>query len=105
MAIFLKEQNVTHAQVTVDGPPDIHNKRRCLPDGSDTFFKILKNISEASDFIRISIRVNIDKTNLTRADEILEYLDQFGMQRKVSLYLAAVDDINGCCNKECLMEH
>ena len=25
MAIFLKEQNVTHAQVTVDGPPDIHN--------------------------------------------------------------------------------
>lgn len=104
MAIFLKEHNVTHAQVTVDGPPDIHNRRRCLPDGSDTFFKILKNVLEASGYLRISIRVNIDKTNLTRTDEILDYLDQFGMQRKVSLYLAAVDDINGCCNKECLME-
>ena len=51
MAIFLKEHNVTHAQVTVDGPPDIHNRRRCLPDGSDTFFKILKNVLEASGYL------------------------------------------------------
>ena len=40
MAEFLQRQKVGYAQVTVDGPPDIHNARRRLPNGQDTFHRI-----------------------------------------------------------------
>jgi uncharacterized protein len=106
MAEFLKSYNVRHAQVTIDGPPDIHNSRRCLPNGNDTFFVILKNIAQSCDYMSISIRINLDKTNLNRADEIFEYLDDFDLCGKVSLYLATVDDINDSIPSSiCLASH
>lgn len=90
----LQSLGVVQAQVTIDGPPTIHNKRRCLPSGEDTFFHILNNISKACEFIQITIRVNVDKTNMDAADEIIEYLNKYNLNGKVNLYLAAVDNIN-----------
>lgn len=105
MAKYLKELNVVAAQVTVDGPPDIHNERRCLPNHSDTFYRILSNISEACEFLNISIRINIDRKNMERVDELLDYFDQYNLRGKVNVYIAAVDDINNignCYHSGCL---
>lgn len=52
------------ALITVDGPKDIHNNRRCLKNGEGTYEKIIKNIIEISDFFKINIRTNIDKENI-----------------------------------------
>lgn len=106
MAEFLQRQKVGYAQVTVDGPPDIHNARRRLPNGQDTFHRILSNVAEANDYLKINLRVNVDASNRDRIDEIFDFLDNYGLRGKVQLYLAAVENIHGSCNNgTCLEDH
>ena len=42
----MKDYNINNIQITIDGPPEIHNKRRKLPTGEDTFFVILNNLKK-----------------------------------------------------------
>lgn len=100
-AVKLKELKIMNIQVTIDGPPDIHNNRRRLESGEDTFYVILNNIKTTLEIypeLVITIRVNIDKENVYRAEEILDYLEEFGLKDDIGLYLAPVDNINGSCN-------
>lgn len=105
-AELLSSLSVRHAQVTLDGPPAIHNKRRCLPSGADTFHSILRNIAEAASYLAITIRVNVDKENERFIDEIATWLDYYGLKNRVYMYLAAVDDVNeACSSSSCLRNH
>lgn len=101
----LYDLKIGNLQITIDGPPDIHNSRRRLYNGKDTFFVILKNIKKTTEIapnVRITIRVNTDKTNINRVDEIIHYLDEYQISDKVGFYLAPVDNINNTCNSvEC----
>ena len=75
MAHELSQIGVENVQVTIDGPPDIHNKRRILRDGRPTFDVILKNLGEATKYIpTVIVRVNIDKANSVHFPELLAYL-------------------------------
>lgn len=102
----LANLGVAHAQITVDGPPDIHNARRATPNGKGSFEQILSNIQTASEYLQIVIRVNIDKSNANRIDEVFDHLDRFELKSKVRLYVAQVDNINGSCSDEvCLADN
>lgn len=71
----LSQLGVRNAQVTIDGPPDIHNRRRILRDGRPTFDTILRNLQGAVKHIpEVALRVNLDKTNIDRFPELLTYL-------------------------------
>ncbi|WP_343750137.1 radical SAM protein, partial [Paraclostridium ghonii] len=64
---IFKDSKITGAQITIDGPPIIHNKRRILKNSSDeTFDKIVGNIKKliAGGISNVAIRINIDKTNV-----------------------------------------
>ena len=75
VAAELSRLGVKSVQVTIDGPPDIHNKRRILRDGRPTFDVILKNLEGAVKYIpSVGVRVNLDKTNSDRFPELLSYL-------------------------------
>ncbi|HDR7514664.1 TPA: radical SAM protein [Bacillus mobilis] len=103
VALKLKNLKVDQAQITIDGPPDIHDKRRILLNGQGSFHRIMENIKEAHSILNISIRINVDKTNIHRVDEILDYIESYGLKNKVSFYLAAVDDsASSCKNLDCL---
>lgn len=96
-----EELRIRFIQITIDGPPDIHNRMRKLPNGKDTFHVILKNITTAFEInpnIQIVIRVNTDKNNIDRTDEILDHLSKYGLSKKVGLYLAPIDNVNNTCN-------
>lgn len=98
----MEELNISGAQITIDGPPEIHNKRRKLPTEEDTFFVILENIKKALQVynnLDISIRVNTDKSNIDGIDEIIEYLKKMDLLDKLSLYLAPVSNINDTCTE------
>jgi len=84
----LSELGVASAQITLDGPPKIHDKRRVLANGKGTFKKILENIKTASEFMRINLRVNVDKTNMSETVKLLDLLEKEGVRKKVSIYYA-----------------
>jgi uncharacterized protein len=70
---ILRNLGVNDVQVTLDGPPSIHDKRRVLANGKPTFQTIFSNLAEvARTFSRVIVRINIDKRN---QDEILKLLE------------------------------
>lgn len=77
-----KKYKIQGAQITIDGPPEIHNSRRRLKGSSnDTFYVILENIKKLlAEKINVSIRINIDKSNVDKVEELLDILVENGLQ-------------------------
>lgn len=100
MAERLHSLKVKSVQITIDGPKEIHDKRRVLRSGKGSFDRILANIQQAYDLLQITIRVNVDKDNVQEVDKLLDCLDKYSLQKKVSLYIAPIDNINDTCNAE-----
>lgn len=94
---FLKYK-ILNAQITIDGPADIHNQRRKLKNSSQpTFETILTNSKKALDAgIKIAIRINVDKTNEHRVTELLDTLLAYGLQ-KANVYLGHVQAATEFC--------
>lgn len=88
----LKKYKVKNAQITLDGPPKIHDSRRILASGEATFYKIVNNIKNVSDLINITVRVNVDRTNEDSIDELVRILKEEDIYDKIFLYIAKVDD-------------
>ncbi len=81
---FLLSCHVTFAQVTLDGPMDMHNLRRPLKGGGDSFDTIVTNLERISDDtpFRIAIRVNIDKRNANSIPDLLDVLKARGFHQR-----------------------
>lgn len=58
----LKLLDIKSVQITIDGPPEIHNKRRKVINGEDSFDVILRNIRNIYDLLDITIRINVDSS-------------------------------------------
>ena len=54
---------------SIDGPEEIHDRRRPLAGGRGTFRTILTNVVAAADILPIRIRVNIGITPRTHAND------------------------------------
>lgn len=63
----LKDMDIHYIQVTLDGSKQAHDSRRILHNHQPTFEHILDNIRECADILNISIRINVDKTNINEA--------------------------------------
>jgi uncharacterized protein len=72
---ILKRNKIKSIQITLDGPPWIHNKRRFHPDHPDgSFDMILDNLRGIDEYFKVSIRVNIDNKNSDYLSELLSIL-------------------------------
>ncbi|MEO3947847.1 radical SAM/SPASM domain Clo7bot peptide maturase [Gorillibacterium sp. CAU 1737] len=72
-----KELRINGAQITLDGPARIHNTRRMLKTSDKgTFDAILANTRKLKEngIQNISIRINVDKTNVDYIEELLDIL-------------------------------
>ena len=66
---------ISFLQITLDGPGPVHDRRRFLPDGTGTFLRIMRNVGMALEAgVRLSVRVNVDRSN---ADHMLELRERF----------------------------
>lgn len=82
----LREAGISGAEITLDGPRSIHDKRRPLENGGGTFDKILTAITDCVDiFEQITIRINIDQGNRDSLDELLSILEQRGLKERTKL--------------------
>lgn len=103
----LKEIRINKVQVTLDGPKDVHDRRRFLEGGKPTFDTIMQNFKEVYDLLDISLRINCDRTNSHRVLELLDTLESAGLKGRVNPYLAHVRpyteicaDISDTCMKD-----
>ncbi|WP_068165716.1 radical SAM/SPASM domain-containing protein [Rhodococcus phenolicus] len=70
---------IEHLQISLDGPPEIHNTRRIPVNGAPTFDKIWRNIQRALDKgCTISLRCNLDRRNLDGFVKLAEFLEAEG---------------------------
>jgi uncharacterized protein len=61
---LLGPDKIAFLQITIDGPPAVHDQRRIYADGSGSFERIARNIDLALDRgVKISVRMNIDRSN------------------------------------------
>lgn len=99
---LLLRWRIVDFQVTVDGPKEIHDKRRPLVSGKPTYSKIIKNICNLTNekgFPSISLRVNLDETNKNYLDDLLNDLNKKGLMNKLGVYLAPVTSTTKSCGE------
>lgn len=94
MSNKLVHLGIDSVQVTIDGPKEIHNRTRILSNGSGSFDRILANLSEIDASLNVSIRVNIQKSNISKFPDLLESLRNNGLNNKenIQVYSAPVRD-------------
>ncbi|MBL4692413.1 MAG: 4Fe-4S cluster-binding domain-containing protein [Magnetovibrio sp.] len=81
-------KNLAYIQITLDGPAEHHDQRRVtVGKGKPTFKKILDNVCDAASQIPITLRVNIDKSNVDGLETLVDEIVGRGLVDKVHLYL------------------
>jgi uncharacterized protein len=84
MAHHLVSSGLRWIQVTLDGPPSIHDRRRILANGKGTFNTIIQNVKTISDIVPdIIVRINVDKENIDSTHELIDLLDREGIKTKL----------------------
>jgi len=73
---LLGPAGIARLQITLDGPPRQHDRRRIYADGSGSYERIAANITMALERgVAVSVRLNVDRNNLCDlpavADEIV----------------------------------
>jgi len=85
----LNDLQITNVQITLDGPPEVHDGRRMLAGGGPTYARILANVALLMDSPyegTCAIRVNVDKRNLERFLELRAQLLARFAGKKLSVY-------------------
>lgn len=67
------------ARLTLDGPPDIHDRQRPFVSGAGSFAAIVNNIRETCDLIGIELGGNYTRENYRRFPELLDILQERGI--------------------------
>jgi uncharacterized protein len=100
----LVELKVGHAQITLDGPEQIHDARRPTAGGAGSFNRIYENILAAAPILPISLRINVDQTNRGAIADVLDLIAAAGLQNSVHPYLGhtlpynkVCQDVASCC--------
>jgi uncharacterized protein len=96
---LVNDFKVSNIQITLDGPSDIHNKKRPLKNGKDSFDTILKNIQYSAGKMQVNIRVNIDKSfTVETIQKLLDELDQVGLKNIAGLYFGRIEAATSACS-------
>lgn len=76
---LLGPEKIGEIQITLDGPPEEHDKRRVYADGSGSFEKIAGNIDLALQCgVEVSVRINVDRGNCSMLPALAEELASRG---------------------------
>jgi uncharacterized protein len=104
----LQQAHVVSAQITLDGPREIHDQKRPLHNGQGTYDRIMANVealvggngsTEKDDqHLNIAIRVNVDKTNFKDVPRLLDDLTRRGLKTKVGVYVAPIKPYTDVCS-------
>ncbi len=80
MADDLYGYGLRYAQITLDGPREVHDSRRYFVNRRGSFDIILKNLLYVQDLLNVVLRINIDYSNIDDFDELLYELKNMGIE-------------------------
>lgn len=91
---ILEESRVVKAQITIDGPREIHNKTRILKSGGGSFDRITENISSVKSSIQYRVRCNLNKENVKHISELSGFISALAEKsgNDIELYTCGVWD-------------
>jgi uncharacterized protein len=92
-ADLLGPQAITTLQITLDGPPREHDRRRIYADGSGSFARIGRNIELAlAQQVSVTVRLNVDRNNVGDLPELADEIVARGWNgaANFSLYTAPI---------------
>ena len=95
----LHDLKVLGAQVTLDGPSALHNRKRPLVNGRPSFDTIVQNLLYATSRMAVGIRVNVDK-EYTRetVGQLLDELEAAGLRERLSVHFALMEPATTVCS-------
>jgi len=93
----LRDLGIKKLQVTLDGPPAIHDQRRVLAGGQGTFSKIVANLKETVSEIPTQLRINVDRRNAGATLDLMEILQKEGIAEKLMTHVAQVTFAGAAC--------
>ena len=94
------DRKISFLQVTIDGPPSIHDRRRFLQGGGGTFVRIVRNIELAiQQGTTVSVRINVDRSNAKGVEWLRSFFHKKGWSRN-TLFRAYCSPVHGSvCGK------
>lgn len=99
VARLILDLHIDHFQITLDGPPQEHNKRRKHLTGRGTFERIFQNLLDLkalSDPYMVLIRVNVDRENMRFMPEFVDFLAKnFSDDHRFSICFRAISRWGG----------
>lgn len=90
---LLGPDGIAMIQITLDGPPEAHDRRRIYADGSGSFAQIARNIDLCLDLgVKVSVRTNVDPENLADVPLLAEAIVAHGWDKRggFSMYTTPV---------------
>lgn len=91
--------------VTLDGPADVHDRRRFRRSRRPTFHRTLRNLvafarrQDLSEAV-LAVRCNVDRENRDRFPELLDILKNAGIHRRIALEIALVHDWDNSAGRD-----
>ena len=89
---LISSGKISGLQITLDGPKEIHDRRRISLDGESSYDKVLSNIRSilCSTDAQITLRINVDKRNAPSIPELMDDLDRAGILGRPGLIISAI---------------
>ena len=76
---LFKDLTIGEFQITVDGPPEVNDRRKKALDGKGSFERIMQGIEKAVDYeFPIYFKIVIDRENIDHVPELAEIVDGKG---------------------------
>jgi len=90
-AAALAAHGVESAQVTLDGPREINDRSRPHKNRRlSTYDRIVDNLTEAVEHLRIDVRVNLARDNAAHLDQLLADLESRGLRDRLTVSPARI---------------
>lgn len=84
---------ITMAQITIDGAGAVYKEYKGAPDKA--YDRVLGNIINASRYMKVNVRFNVDKNNYNSVMSVVEYmLKEKNINENIRLYLAPIKVTN-----------
>lgn len=97
---IMKNLGLKKIEISIDGNEVVHNNRRPMINGNNSFKTIVKNIIQLKDEINIVIRINIDKENSAYVDELLDVLEKYKLKESIFIYFTNVINCSNNCSED-----